>query len=614
MLRLFSSSTLLPRLLLLLPAQQASAASIPLVIHVDSAPQQPNSLLPASPYTFVKLLSGAVNSCSIYTGEQYHSAIIKLGFLSNVFVTTVLLDLYCKGGNFTIAQQLFDEMPHQNVVTWNTLIHGLSLSDRPNDAIEVFYEMMVEGISPTSFTFSTVLATFSHLRDLTAGILMHCIGLRHGFLSNVVVGTALVNMYCKCSDLTAAKKAFDEMPQPNVVTWTSLVTGYAHHQRPIDAMLLVVEMRQLGFLMNKMTYNSLLSSFWRFSDLDHGRQVHSIVIKEGLDCDPYITVSLVTMYSKCGSSVDFMNVCLSVSDWDQVSFNSIITGFSHLADGWEVLARFVEMRKAGLDTDIFTFMSILRAVSIVSAFREGRQAHALILKCSHDSNLSIQNGLVTMYAKCGDINDSKEIFFSMDSPDLISWNSLLSGCAEHGYGEEAIEMFEEMRRIGVKPDGTTYLSVLSACSHVGLVKKGMEFFHLMLEADSMIVAGMEHYACVVDLLGRAGFLNEAYVFVTRMQINPGVSVYRALLSACQVHGNVEMAKYAAKCLLELCPNDSGAHVLLSNVFAADESWHNAAGIREVMEGKSVRKRPAWSWIEEGNVAVQPSVKLVADVL
>ncbi|KAI0498339.1 hypothetical protein KFK09_021580 [Dendrobium nobile] len=603
MLQLFSAIPLLRRLLLYLPSQKALAASISLAIHIDSGPQQSNSLLSVSPYDFVKLLSGAVNSCSVYTGEQYHSAIVKLGFLSNVFVTTVLLDLYCKGCNFNSAQQLFDNMPQRNVVTWNTLIHGLSLSNNPNHAIEAFSHMLVEGISPTPFSVSTVLATFSHLRDLMAGVLLHCIGLKHGFFSNVVFGTALVDMYCKCSDLHGAKRVFDEMHERNVVTWTSLVTGYAQHQRPIDAMLLVREMRQLGVVMNKMTYNSLLSSFWRLYDLVYGKQVHCIVIKEGLDFDPYIAVSLVTMYSKCGSSVDFMNVCLNVSMWDQVSFNSIITGFSHLGDGWEVLAKFVEMRKACLDIDIFTFASVLRAIAIAFALREGRQTHALILKCSYDFNVSIQNGLVSMYAKCGEINDSMEIFFSMDNPDLISWNSLLSGCAQHGYGKEAVEIFEEMKRIGVKPDETTYLSVLSACSHVGLVKKGLEIFHLMQEGDSLIVAGMEHYACVVDLLGRAGYLNEAYIFVNRMPIKPGVSVYRALLSACQVHGNVEIAKYAANRLFELCPNDAGTHVLLSNVFAANECWYNSAGIRKVMYGKRVRKKPAWSWIE-GHVSDQ----------
>lgn len=598
MLRLFSTAPLLRRFLLFLPAQKAIAASSSLAIHVDSAPKQSNFLLPASPYDFVKLLSGAVDSCSIYTGEQYHSAIVKLGFFSNVFVTTALLDLYYKGGNFSRAQNLFDEMPRRNVVTWNTLIHGLSLSNHPNHAIEVFSQMLVEGISPTSFSVSTVLTTFSHLRDLIAGILLHCIVFKHGFFSNVVVGTSLVDMYCKCFDLPAAKRVFDEMHERNVVTWTSLVTGYAQHQRPTDAMLLVREMRQLGVMMNKMTYNSLLSSFWRFNDLVQGKQVHCIVIKEGIDFDPYIAVSLGTMYSKCGSSVDFMNVSLNVSDWDQVSFNSIITGFSHLGCNWEVLVKFVDMRKACLDIDIFTFASVLRAISIVSALREGRQTHALILKCSYDSNVTIQNGLVSMYAKCGEINDSKKIFFSMDTPDLISWNSLLSGCAQHGYGKEAVEIFEEMRGIGVKPDGTTYLSVISACSHVGLVKKGLEFFHLMQEGDSPIVAGMEHYACVVDLLGRAGYLNEAHIFVNSMPIKPGSSVYRALLGASKVHGNVEIAKYSAKCLFELSPNDSATHILLSNVFAADECWYNAAGIRNVMYGKSLRKKPAWSWIED----------------
>lgn len=445
---------------------------------------------------------------------------------------------------------------------------------------------------------SSVLAACSRSGVLAYGTMLHCVGFKHGFCSNVVVGTSLVDMYSKCCHMGAARKVFDEMDERNVITWTSLVTGYVLQRRPYDAMLLVREMRHLGVRLNKVTYNSLLSSFSRPEYLVHGKQVHCLVLREGLEADPYIAVTLVTMYSKCSSLEDFVKVYPTVSSQDQISCNSVIAGFSHLGDGKEAIEKFLEMRSKYIDTDFFTLVSVLRAIGMLSALEEGKQIHTLIWKTGHASNVCVQNGLVSMYAKCGAISDSKMVFSSVVEPDLVSWNSLLAGCAQHGCGREAVELFEQMRQIGVRPDHTTFLSVLTACSHAGLVEKGLEIFYLMKEGVLPIDAGLEHHACVVDLLGRAGYLREAESFVNNMPIKPGLSVYRSLLSACQIHGNVELAKRAAESLFELCPNDHSTHVLLSNVFAADGFWDNAARVRNTMWAKRVKKKPAWTWIED----------------
>ncbi|XP_010937577.2 pentatricopeptide repeat-containing protein At1g11290, chloroplastic [Elaeis guineensis] len=554
--------------------------------------------LRAAPYDFVRILSAAAKSSSIATGQQTHTAVIKLGLASNLFITTALLDVYCKCRRISEAQRLFEEMPKRNVVTWNALIHGHSQSEIPILAIRAFVQMVSQGIFPSPSTVSSVLVACSRSGVLGYGMMLHCVGFKHGFCSNVVVGTALVDMYSKCCDMGVARRVFDEMDERNVITWTSLVTGYVLQRRPYDAMLLVREMRHLGVRLNKVTYNSLLSSFSRPEDLVHGKQVHCLVLREGLEADPYIAVTLVTMYSKCGSLEDFVKAYPTVSRQDQISCNSIIAAFSHLGDGKEAIEKFLKMRRECIDTDFFTFASVLRAIGMLSALEEGKQIHTLVWKTGHASNVCVQNGLVSMYAKCGAISDSKKVFSSMAEPDLVSWNSLIAGCAQHGYGRKAVELFEQMRQIGVRQDRTTFLSVLTACSHAGLVEKGLEFFYLMKDGDSPVVAGLEHYACVVDLLGRAGYLHEAETFVNNMPIKPSLSVYRALLSACRIHGNVEIAKRAAESLFELCPNDHSTHVLLSNVFAADGCWDKATGVRKTMLGKGLKKKPAWTWIED----------------
>ncbi|XP_058099339.1 pentatricopeptide repeat-containing protein At4g13650-like isoform X2 [Magnolia sinica] len=503
-----------------------------------------------NPCHFSILLSACAKSASLSAGEQAHSVVLKLGFDSNVFIGSALVNLYCKCSRISDARLLFNEMPQRNVVTWNSIICGYSQTQFPDTAFEIFVAMLGQGIYPTPFTFSSVLVACSRLEICKPGIQIHCLVLKFGFCWNVVVVTALMDMYSKCSSLDDSRRVFNEMPERNVVTWTSMVTGYAQHHRPGEAMVLVREMQRLGVKLNKLTYNSLLSSFSSSKDLDNGKQVHGQVIREGLESDEYLVVTLITMYSKCESIEDFYKIWPTASAEDQISCNSIIAGFSHLGDGQEVLERFAKMRQGCIDMDYFTFASVLRAIGILSALEDGKQTHALILKTGYASNVTVENGLVSMYARCGAIDDSRQVFLSMNEPDLVSWNSLLAGCSQHGYGSEAVELFEEMRRLRIRPDHTTFLSVLSACSHVGLLEKGLEYFDLMRRGDSMAAPRAEHYACVVDLLGRAGHLVEAESFVDSMPIKPGASVYRALLSACRVHGSLDIAVVVGMMRLE----------------------------------------------------------------
>ncbi|KAA8543838.1 hypothetical protein F0562_021985 [Nyssa sinensis] len=271
---------------------------------------------------------------------------------------------------------------------------------------------------------------------------------------------------------------------------------------------------------------------------------------------------------ECSNSIeDFYKICSSVTIWDQISWNAVIAGFSNLGKGEEALTCFSKMKQAGINVDFFTFTSILRAMGIISTFKEGKQTHAIIFKTGYASNVYVQNGLISMYARCGKIDDAEKAFSSIDEHDLISWNSLLLGCAHHGYGRAAIEMFELMKTTRVKPDLTTFLAVLSTCSHVGLLEKGLEYFNLMRNDDFLQPPKVEHYACIVDLYGWAGYLHEAETFINNMQIEPGPSVFKALLSACQVHGNMEITGRCMRKLVELCPNDLATYVLLSNLLA-----------------------------------------------
>ncbi|KAE8820748.1 pentatricopeptide repeat-containing protein [Hordeum vulgare] len=555
-----------------------------------------------TPRGFVQLLASSSSPLPPIpsAAAQCHGMATKIGLAaSNVFAGTALLAFYCRCRRLRDAQRLFDEMPERSGVTWSALVHGHARSSAPGLAVGAFGRMVRAGFPPTASAVSSALVACGRMEDPGVGAMLHAAGLKCGSIcGSVVVGTALVDMYAKCRDVPAAQRVLEEMEEKNVATFTALVGGFASAGRPREAMVLVREMEQSGVAPNMMTYSSLLSSFASPQDLDHGRQAHCAVVKKGLEHNPYILSTLMTMYSRCGSLEDFRKVQMAVSCQDQVSLNSVISGLSCLGRGDEAFHQFLEMRRHGADMDMFTFGSMLKAIGSSSSLLEGRQVHALILKTGYESDVNVQNGLISMYARRGEIGEARDVFASVEAPDLVSWNSLLTGYAQHGYGNEVVEVFEQMRRLNVQPDNTTFLLVLTACSHAGLVDTGLEYFHLMKTNGFLVGARLEHYACVVDLLGRAGHLQEAETLINDMPIEPSVSVYRALLSACQIHGNLEIAVRVSRRLIELYPHDSSAHVQLSKVLAGDGHWGDAAEVREAMVGKGIVKNPAWSCVEE----------------
>ncbi|KAL8089661.1 hypothetical protein AgCh_039226 [Apium graveolens] len=558
-----------------------------------------------TPYIFTKFISSASKLGSLDLGIQLHCTIFKMGFCSNVYVTTSLVNMYGKCGEILCAQQLFDEMPHRNVVTFSSLITGYVNAHDPEMAIEIFIVMLNMRRGPTVHSVSAALVGCAQLKDGRLGAQFHGLCLKSRFESNVVVGTTLVDMYLKSYDVEASRRVFDGVIDKTVVTWTTMISGYSLAQQPDEAMILVRNMLRLGFRANFMTYNCLLSSFSFPGDFDHVKQVHCHVIRQGWESNHYLSVSLMTMYSKSSNAEDFLKIYSTVKIWDQITWNGVISGLAKLQKGKEALVCFYKMRHQGINVDVFTLVAILKAMGDMAALDEGRQTHGLVFMIGYASNLCVQNGLVSMYAKCGRIADAEKVFFSMIDHDIISWNSLLSGCAHNGFGRKALELFEQMRRTVIKPDLISYLAVLTACSHEGLLEKGLEYFDMMRNDDSLDPPKIEHYACVVNLYAKAGYIYEAESFINSMSIRPGPTVYKALLSACQLYGNKEIVIRIAPKLKELCPNDDATYVLISNVLATGGYWDDAAGLRNLMYDQGVKKQPAYSWILSNKSELRP---------
>ncbi|CAK7331462.1 unnamed protein product [Dovyalis caffra] len=555
---------------------------------------RPGSL--SNSYFLNKIVSVCAKSGSLHLGIQVHSTILKLGFTSNVYICSAVVDMYAKCGEISSAQILFDQMPQRTVVTWNSLIVGYMTVNCPKIAIEVFIKMLKAGENVTAFSVSSCLAGCSKLEVRKLGAQVHGLSLKTGLCYNVVVGTGLVDMYSKCGDVDDSRRVFDHMVNRNVITWTSMVTGYSQMEKPDEAIVLVREMVRQDLRPNCVTYNSLLSSFSGPDCLSYCLQIHCCIIHLGLESNVYIAATLVTVYSKCSSSLeDFKKVCSVVTSRDHIAWNAVIAGYSKLGHHEEALRCFCEMKQARIDVDSYTLTSVVGAIGNSSSLEEGKAMHSLIYRTGYISHVNVQNGLVSMYARCGAISDSKRVFWFMEEHDLISWNALLTACAHHGYGREAVELFEQMRKTEIKPNSSTFLAVLCACSHVGFVDKGLEYFDMM-KSDILLEPPMvEHYACLVDIFGRAGHLNEAEAFISSMPLIPAPSVYKALLSACLVHGNREIAARSAKKLQELWPNDPATYVLLSSVLTMEGNWDDAADLRKLMCDRRLRKKPGYSW-------------------
>lgn len=355
----------------------------------------------------------------------------------------------------------------------------------------------------------------------------------------------------------------------------------------------LILMLRNGVRPNMFTYSSILRAC---NGLHNLRQIHCSITKTGLESDVFVRSALIDNYSKWGELPNALTIFNEMETSDLIVWNSVIGAFAQNTDGDEALNLFKRMKRRGFMADQATLTSVLRACTGLALLELGRQIHVHVLKFKYSRDLILSNALLDMYCKCGSMEDARFEFGRMVDKDVISWSTMIIGLAQNGFSHEALEMFQKMERSGTKPNYITIVGVLFACSHAGLVDKGRSYFESM-EKIFGIKPGREHYGCMVDLLGRAGKLDEAIELIKRMEPEPDAVTWRTLLGACRIHRNMDLAAYAAKRVLDLDPDDAGTYILLSNIYANSKRWEDAAQVRKTMRGNNVRKEPGCSWIE-----------------
>eukprot|EP01018_Ginkgo_biloba_P030033 Gb_09792 [translate_table: standard] len=532
-------------------------------------------------------------------GKQVHAHTIKTGFESNVSVGNGLVTAYAKCGNIGDVCKVFNQMPKQDIISWNAMISGYANSGHDEEALKCFRKMQWADTKLNSVTLSSVLSSCVSLEALEQGKELHGYTIKTGYESSISVGNALVTMYARSSNIGDAGQVFDRMPGKDLVSWNALIGGYIENDQVEEGMNFFYQMQQAGVRMNYITFVSLLSACGVPKALELGKQLHANIISAGFEPDMFVRNALVTMYANCGSIENASKLFSKMPKEDVVSWNAMIAGYTHNGLGEAGLKLFWHLQRAGMRMDNFTFATALAACASLAALGHGKQVHASIIKAKFDWDVFVETALIDMYAKCGGIEDARLVFDKMFEQKIFSWNAMIAGYARHGHGEKALQLFCQMQLAGMNPDHVTFVSVLSACSHAGLVDEGYNYFHSMSHNHG-IAPRVEHYACMVDLLGRAGCLDEAEDFINKMPLEPSALVWRSLLGACRVHCNMDKGKYAAECLLELDPHDAATYVLLSNIYAAAGKWNDVAKVRMLMKDNQVKKNPGCSWIEIKN--------------
>ncbi|MBA0558264.1 hypothetical protein Golob_015292 [Gossypium lobatum] len=493
--------------------------------------------------------------------------------------------------SFTTHQLTLTTFPPDPQIALTTLCTNGQLK-------EALIEMAARGLEMKFESYDMLLNACIKKRAFREGQRVHAHMIKTRYLPPVYLRNRLIIFYSKCDRLREARNVLDEMPEKDVVSWTAMISAYSQRGFATEALDLFLEMLRSVTEPNEFTFATVLSSCTGTFGFELGRQIHSLIIKRTLDTHIFVGSSLLDMYAKAGRIHEAREVFESLPERDVVSCTAIISGYAQLGLDAEALELFRRLNLEGMSSNYVTYASVLTALSGLAALDLGKQVHNHVLRCKLPFYVVLQNSLVDMYSKCGNLIYSRRIFDNMSERTVISWNAMLVGYSKHGMGREVVELYKLMRNENkIKPDSVTLLGVLSGCSHGGMENVGLEIFEEMVNGKDGIEPDIEHYGCVVDLLGRAGRVEEAFEFIKKMPFEPTAALWGSLLGACKVHSNIEVGEFVGHRLLEIEPENAGNYVILSNLYASTGRWEDVRMVRDLMLKKAVKKEPGRSWIE-----------------
>uniref|UniRef100_A0ACD5XE01 Uncharacterized protein n=1 Tax=Avena sativa TaxID=4498 RepID=A0ACD5XE01_AVESA len=604
--------------------------------------------------TFASILSAAANMMAVVEGRQLHATVVRHGLDANVYVGSSLINLYAKCGCISEAMRVFDFSCDKNIVMWNAMLNGLVRNELQEEAIQMFRYILTLGLDADEFTFVSVLGACASLDSHCLGKQVHCVTIKNCMDGSLFVANATIDMHSKFGAIDDAKKVFNLIAYKDSVSWNALIVGLAHNEEEEEAVCMLKQMYLDGITPDEVSLATVTNVCSNIGATETGKQIHCLAIKYSIFSNHAVGSSLIDLYSKHGdiescrkvlaqvdaSSIvprnaliaglvknsreaeaiqlfqqskmpeDANKLLLEMPDRKNLlEWTAIISGYAQNGYSSQSLLSFWRMRSYDVHSDEATFASILKACSEKTLLSDGKEIHGLIIKSGFNSYETATSALIDMYSKCGDIISSFEVFKEMKNKQGITlWNSMIVGFAKNGYADEALLLFQRMEESQIKPDEVTFLGVLIACAHTGLIIEGRHYFDSMRKVYGLIPR-VDHYACFIDLLGRGGHLQEAQEVIYQMPFKPDGVIWATYLAACRMHKDEERGKLAASKLVELEPQNSSTYVLLSGLHAAAGNWGEAKIAREAMQEKGVTKSPGCSWVTVGN---KTSLFLVQD--
>lgn len=555
-----------------------------------------NDLQPNN-FTFPFLAKACAKLSHLTNSQIIHTHVVKSPYHSDIFVQTAMVDMYVKCGKVEDAYNLFDKMPVRDIASWNAMIIGFSHIGSLDRVFSLFFGMRLVGIRPDPATIIGLTRAVLSAKSSRFLKAVHALGIETGLDADTSVSNTWIAAYSKCGELQLAEMVFHgiQMNARSSVSWNSLIACYANFGKYVDAVNTYKGLLCDGFKPDASTMISLLSSCQQPEALIYGSLIHGHGFQLGCDSDISLINTLISMYSRCGDISSATILFDGMSIRTCVSWTAMISGYSEVGRFDDALVLFNAMEETGEKPDIVTVLSLISGCGKTGALGLGHwiENYASVYGLKKDV---VCNALIDMYAKCGSLNDAREVFYSLPNKTVVSWTAMIAACALNGEFREALDLFYLMSGSGIEPNNITFLAVLQACSHGGYLEKGRECFMMMTERYG-INPGLDHYSCMIDLLGRRGKLIEALEVIRDMPMKPDEGVWGALLGACKIHNNMQIGEYVSHHLFELQPLVAVSFVEMANIYASVGRWDGVAAMRKTMRSNKMRKSPGKSIVQ-----------------
>ncbi|QCD83137.1 pentatricopeptide repeat-containing protein At2g13600-like [Vigna unguiculata] len=576
--------------------------------------------------SFSAVLSACARSESLLLGKQVHSLLLKSGYERFGLVGSALLYFCVQCCGIREADVVFEELRDGNQVLWSLMLAGYVQRDMMDDATDMFEKMptrdvvawttLISGyakreggceraldlfgcmrrsfeVVPNEFTLDCVVRVCARLGDLCVGRVVHGLCIKGGFDFDNSIGGALTEFYCDCEAMDDAKRVYESMEgEACLNVANSLIGGLVSKGRMEEAEFVFNDLRDT----NPVSFNLMIKGYAMSGQFEKSKRIFEKMSPKTLTS----LNTMISVYSKSGELVEAVKLFdKTKGERNYVTWNSMMSGYIINGRHKEALNLYVAMRRMSVDYSRSTFSVLFRACSCLCSFRQGQLLHAHLIKTPFQENVYVGTALVDFYSKCGHLADAQSSFNSIFSPNVAAWTALINGYAYHGLGSEAVLLFRSMSHQGVVPNAATFVGVLSACNHAGLVGEGLRIFHTMQRCYGLTPT-IEHYTCVVDLLGRSGHVKEAEEFIIKMPIEADAIIWGALLNASWFWKDMEVGERAAEKLFSMDPNPTFAFVVLSNMYAILGRWGQKTKLRKRLQSLELRKDPGCSWIELNN--------------